>query len=145
VAILTLDGLQTLQHTPAPSTGFPTLQADCRSSTKSWIQGYQYAVEVMQGPVALGTDFNGVAAHTGPRFGSGGCGGEAGVVDLVATRKEERSAQERAGNQLVYPFTNAFGTFDRQVTGQQTFDFNTAGLAHIGLLPTCWPMWNNWA
>jgi len=135
VAMLTLDGQQTLQHTPSPTSGFSIIAADCRESTKTWIQGYQYAVEVMQGPVALGTDFNGVAAHTGPRFGSAGCGGEGGVVDLLASRKEERSAQERAANQLNYPFSNRFGTFNRQITGQQTFDFNTAGLAHIGLLP----------
>jgi|GEM_PF-1533274 len=135
VALLTLDGQQSLQHVPSTASGFPTVESDCRESTKNWIQGYQYAVEVMQGPVALGTDFNGVAAHTGPRFGSDGCGGEVGVVDLTASRKEERSAQERAGNQLVYPFTNQFGTFDRQVTGQQIYDFNTDGLAHIGLLP----------
>ncbi|MEZ5470367.1 MAG: membrane dipeptidase [Marinicella sp.] len=135
VALLTLDGQQTLQHAPSPGSGFPTIEADCRQSTKTWVQGYQYAVEAMQGPVAIGTDFNGVAAHTGPRFGSAGCGGEDGVVDLTASRKEERSAQERAGNQLIYPYTNEYGTFDRQITGQQTYDFNTDGLAHMGLLP----------
>ena len=135
VAMMTLDGQQTQQHFPDPLSGLPFIESNCRQSTRTWIQGYEYAVEVMQGPVALGTDFNGVAAHTGPRFGGAGCGGEDSVVDLVATRKEERSAQEIEGNRLVYPFTNEFGTFDRQVTGQQTFDFNTDGLAHVGLLP----------
>ncbi|MFK7888124.1 MAG: membrane dipeptidase [Gammaproteobacteria bacterium] len=131
-----LDSPTTGQNTPAPSTGFPTIQNDCRSSTKAWVQAYQYAVEVMQAPVALGTDFNGVAAHTVPRFGGDGCGGETGgVVDLLSPNKDQRSAQERAGNQLIYPFTNEFGTFNRQVTGQQTYDYNTDGLAHIGLIP----------
>jgi hypothetical protein len=36
----------------------------------------------------------------------------------------------------VYPFElPGFGTFDRQVSGQRVFDFNTSGLAHIGLFP----------
>ena len=37
---------------------------------------------------------------------------------------------------MAYPFTiPGFGTFDRQVSGQKTYDFNVDGLAHIGLLP----------
>ncbi|MFK8031301.1 MAG: membrane dipeptidase [Gammaproteobacteria bacterium] len=132
----TLNSPATGQHVPTPGSGFPNIDNDCRTTSKSWIQAYQYAVEIMQGPVALGTDFNGVAAHAGPRFGGDGCGGEpTGVVDLLSSRKDQRSAQERAGNQLVYPFTNEFGTFGQQVTGQQTYDFNTDGLAHVGLIP----------
>jgi hypothetical protein len=68
----------------------------------------------------------GIAAHVGPRFGSAACGGS----------DRERSAQERGGARLAYPFTlDAFGTFDRQVTGQRRFDFNVDGLTHVGLLP----------
>ena len=40
---------------------------NCRHSTKTFAQMYQYAVDVMGGPVALGSDFNGVAGHIGPR------------------------------------------------------------------------------
>ena len=41
-----------------------------------------------------------------------------------------------AGNRLAYPFTiPGFGTFDREVTGYKTFDYNVDGMAHIGLLP----------
>ncbi len=99
---------------------------DCRHSTKSFAQAYQYAVDQMGGPVPFGSDFNGIAGHLGPRFGSDACGGNAA----------ERQAQEAANDRLAYPFTlPGFGTFDRQVTGQKAFDFNVDGLAHVGLLP----------
>lgn len=102
------------------------LNNNCRYSTTEWAQLYMYGADKMGGPVTLGSDFNGVAGHVGPRFGSAACGGD-GV---------ERSAQEKVGQRLVYPFTiPGFGTFDKQVSGQRTFDFNTSGLAHIGLLP----------
>lgn len=85
---------------------------DCPQSSMTWGQMYEYAVEVMDGtPVAFGTDFNGISAHNGPR---NGCG----------------------GNPLEYPFTlDGFGTFDVQITANRHFNFNSDGLAHIGLLP----------
>ena len=102
------------------------LNNDCRYSTTEWAQLYMYGVDTMGGPVSLGSDFNGVAGHVGPRFGSAACGGS-GV---------ERSAQEKARSRLVYPFElPGFGVFDKQVSGQRVFDFNTSGLAHIGLYP----------
>jgi hypothetical protein len=77
----------------------------------------------------------GIAGHVGPRFGSGACGGHL----------DQRGWQERADSQpqynqfsgrLKYPFTlPGFGTFDKQVSGQKTYDFNVDGLAHVGLLP----------
>jgi len=37
---------------------------------------------------------------------------------------------------LTYPFTNEFGiTFYRQVSGNRSFDLNTDGMAHYGMLP----------
>jgi microsomal dipeptidase-like Zn-dependent dipeptidase len=102
------------------------LKNNCAYSTTEWAQAYMYGADTMGGPVAMGSDFNGIAGHVGPRFGSGACGGN----------PVERTAQEAANNRLVYPFTlPGFGTFDKQVSGQRVFDFNTDGLAHIGLLP----------
>jgi microsomal dipeptidase-like Zn-dependent dipeptidase len=99
---------------------------DCRHSSKSFAQAYEYAVDQMGGPVPFGSDFNGIAGHLGPRFGSDACGGDG----------PERSLQAAANDRLAYPFTlPGFGSFDRQVTGQKTFDFNVDGLAHVGLLP----------
>ena len=110
---------------------------DCRHSSKTWAQMYQYAIDVMGGPVAFGSDFNGVAGHTGPRFGSDACGGDPGLAapELTA-RLAERRAQLQADDRVEYPFTlPGFGRFEKQVTGQKSFDFNVDGLAHVGLLP----------
>jgi microsomal dipeptidase-like Zn-dependent dipeptidase len=125
-----------------------TINNNCRYSTTEWAQAYLYGAQTMGGPVAMGSDFNGVAGHVGPRFGSAACGGDS----------TGRSAQEKAATlgplpfppppgfpfiglpgyrpRLAYPFTiPGFGTFSQQVSGQRTFDYNTDGLAHIGLLP----------
>jgi len=111
----------------APSNNNGALQQNCSYSTTEWAQAYLYGVKAMDGaPVAMGSDFNGIAGHVGPRFGNGACAGDQG----------QRVLQERANNRLMYPFTlPGFGTFDRQVSGQKTYDFNVDGLAHIGLLP----------
>ena len=110
-------------------TNSPTgkiINDNCRHSSKTWAQMYQYAVDTMHGPVAMGSDFNGVAGHVGPRFGFDACGQD----------RNERSAQGRSNTKLQYPFSlPGFGSFDKQVTGMRTFDFNVDGLAHIGLLP----------
>ncbi len=120
------------------NVAYGTVTDDCRHSSKTWAQMYQYAVDVMGGPVAFGSDFNGVAGHVGPRFGTDGCGGDPGLGTGAefAARVAERRAQLLAGNELNYPFTlEGFGTFDRQQTGDKRFDFNVDGLAHVGLLP----------
>lgn len=108
---------------------------NCRHSSKTFAQAYQYAVDVMVGPVALGSDFNGVAGHVGPRFGDDACGSDL-PLSIEIEAANERSAQLREGNKLLYPFTlEGFGSFDKQQTGFKTFDFNVDGLAHVGLLP----------
>ena len=146
VAVMTMSDVQitdrfrerhTIPYAPGAFAGLPgtTIEDDCLHSTKSFAQSYEYAVDVMGGSVALGTDFNGVAAHIGPRFGGSGCGGEDPVINLQEDRIIERSAQERFTSRLGYPFTNEFGTFHESITGQKVFDFNTDGLAHVGLLP----------
>lgn len=113
-----------LAYTDSPSG--TVIADDCRYSSKTWAQGYQYASDVMAGPVAMGSDWNGVAGHVGPRFGNDACGQDA----------NERSRQARAGNKLEYPFSlPGLGAFERQVTGAKSFDFNVDGLAHVGLLP----------
>jgi microsomal dipeptidase-like Zn-dependent dipeptidase len=145
IAIMTMDDVQidkdlvgqkfTKPYTPVYQAfgglQMPFISDDCRHSTVSFAQAYSYAVDKMEGPVTLGTDFNGVAAHIGPRFGPDACGGRG----LARETHQERVRQDQAGNRLQYPFTSEFGTFDKQVTGLQTYDFNVDGLAHIGLLP----------
>ena len=112
-----------------PLFGAPVAD-NCRHSSRTWAQALQYAVDVMGGPVAMGSDFNGQAGHLGPRFGSDACGG------WGTPNGDERLLQEVAQNRVAYPFTlPGFGAFDKQVTGFKTFDYNVDGLAHVGLLP----------
>lgn len=69
--------------------------------------------------LGFGLDLNGFAGALRPRFGAkSGCRDE--QVDPVT-----------------YPFTSYAGdvTFLQPVVGNRTLDFNTEGLAHIGLLP----------
>ena len=113
----------------APLHGGPVAD-DCRHSSKTWAQALQYAVDVMDGPVAMGSDFNGQAGHLGPRFGSDACGG------WGSPNGNERISQEVELNRVDYPINlPGFGTFEKQVTGFKTFDYNVDGLAHVGLLP----------
>jgi microsomal dipeptidase-like Zn-dependent dipeptidase len=115
---------------PAPYQN-GTVPQNCIHSTKTLADALQYAVDKMGGPVAFGSDFNGIAGHIGPRFGTDACGGDGAVLQEIF-----HLIQLREGNKLQYPFTlPGFGTFDKQVTGKKTFDFNVDGLAHVGLLP----------
>lgn len=60
--------------------------------------------------VGIGTDMSGLAGQAKPRSSA-------------------------AYDPLIYPFTNEFGlTFDRQVSGNRTFDLNRDGMAHYGML-----------
>ena len=107
-----------------------TIVDNCRHSSRNWAQMVQYLVDVMGGPVAMGSDFNGAAGHIGPRFGSDACGGW-GLPNGF-----ERPQQEIDGTRIAYPFTlPGFGQFAAQQTGFKTFDYNVDGLAHVGLLP----------
>ena len=101
----------------------------CLNSSLTFKDDYEYAVGKLGGvnaaSVPFGSDFSGVAPHVGPRFGDSACGNDA-----------KNKASERSRPRLAYPFTiPGFGRFEKQVTGQRTFDFNVDGLAHIGLLP----------
>lgn len=69
--------------------------------------------------IGFGFDLNGFAGAPGPRFGDKSvCAG----------------AQE---NPVTYPFTSYDGqvSFTEPAVGERAIDFNTEGLAHIGLLP----------
>ncbi len=68
---------------------------------------------------ALSYDFNGFAGYARPRFG-----------DLSRCENEQQQPLE-------YPFTSFAGdvVFEKSKTGNREFDFNTEGLANIGLYP----------
>lgn len=114
------------------AAGAAPVPSNCVHSSKSFAQAYQYAVDLMAGPVAFGSDFNGIAGHIGPRFGSEACAATFDNPNKIS----ERLAQEAENNRVPYPFElPGFGTLDRQVSGLKTFDYNTDGMAHVGLVP----------
>ena len=127
VAAMTKDDVADTDNRGQKRTlAYGSLDDTCRHSSVTFAQAFQYASTVMGGPVAFGSDFNGVAAHVGPRFGHDACGWD----------PYERAYQQQHGTRLVYPFRlPGFGTFEKQVTGERTFDFNIDGLAHVGMLP----------
>jgi len=96
----------------------------CGGSINSYAQAYLYAVEKMQGgAVGVGTDFNGFAGVPGPTSGPDACPGGVGDPSVHLSG-------------LSYPFKSASGLeMDRSQIGDKTFDINTDGLAHVGMLP----------
>ncbi len=80
------------------------------------VQGMEASPGDPYAAVAFSTDMNGFAGATGPRFGNPDCPG-------------------KAGTELQYPFQGIMGgTFNKQVTGGRTFDFNYDGMAQYGLI-----------
>ena len=107
----------------AAGAGLP-LDHVCGASSNSFAQAYLYAINKMGGaPTGLGTDFNGFAGLPGPRFGPDACPGGHGPGGDPPP--------------VVYPFTAAAAgaVMKQSVVGDKTFDINTDGLAHVGMLP----------
>lgn len=99
----------------------------CAGSTTSWAQNYLYLVDRMGGPdtaaVPFGSDMNGLISLPAPRFGEHACHGD-------------KTAANPA-KQVAYPFTGfgQSGTFGKMTTGTRSYDYNTDGLANVGLVP----------
>ncbi|WP_224242976.1 membrane dipeptidase [Hyalangium gracile] len=140
--ILALGGLLapiTNQHEVKDFPG-STVANDCARSSKTWAQSYQYALsllrEVGAGGVAVGTDFNGLNQQPGPRYGADAAYG----LKDDERRHKRRAVQKMLQTQkppLKYE-GNMYGTslpFVPSRAGSRVFDFNTEGLAHIGMLP----------
>jgi microsomal dipeptidase-like Zn-dependent dipeptidase len=103
--------------------GASEIADDCPTSSESVAHALAYAVEQMggRGGVGFGTDFNGFAGQTGPRFGKHACG--------------DRGSPDRRA-ELSYPFEDHLGAPTPCTrAGDRDFDFNRDGLAHYGLLP----------
>lgn len=90
------------------------VRGDCAGSSKTWAQAYLYAVEKMGGRgVGIGTDTNGFAKFTGPRFGLNASyfldydvAGMGHDPKRRALRREQVEAQEngvRYGSPIVDP------------------------------------------
>lgn len=97
----------------------------CRSATESATMddGYQNRIQLMRDNDAFpaegfGFDFNGFAGAPRPRFG------------------ENANCADPQTDPMTYPFTSYAGdvTFTEPVVGNRTIDFNTEGMAHLGLV-----------
>lgn len=106
--------------------GATVIEHQCGNTAETWAQAYLYAIEKMEhAPVAFGSDFNGFNGLPGPRFGREQCpgGGPYGTSPRQALR---------------YPFkarAAADRLMSRSLIGTRTYDINTDGLAHVGMLP----------
>jgi microsomal dipeptidase-like Zn-dependent dipeptidase len=97
------------------------------SSTQNYVEMYSYIKEIMKdgpyGPeypgIAFASDWGAMFEQTAPR-----------CPDTEACDASDYPS-------LKYPFqaVGVGGVFHKQVTGDREFDFNTDGLAHVGLLP----------
>jgi microsomal dipeptidase-like Zn-dependent dipeptidase len=97
------------------------------SSTKTYAEMYSYIEAIMKdGPygaeypgIAFASDWGAMFEQTAPR----------------CPDTEDCDASDYPS--LKYPFqaVGVGGVFHKQVTGDREFDFNTDGLAHVGLLP----------
>ncbi|AKJ05971.1 membrane dipeptidase (peptidase family M19) [Archangium gephyra] len=117
-----------------------TVDNDCARSSKTWAQSYQYALsllrEVGSGGVAMGTDFNGLNQQPGPRYGPNAA---AGLKDDPLREKRRPVQQRLQRNKPPLPYSGTLYRTDvpfvKSRAGSREFDFNTDGLAHVGLLP----------
>ncbi|MGZ3461289.1 MAG: membrane dipeptidase, partial [Archangium sp.] len=117
-----------------------TVENDCSRSSKTWAQAYQYALallrEVGSGGVAMGTDFNGLRQQPGPRYGPNAAFGLKGDERRIKQRPVQQMLQR---NRPPLPYSGTLYRTDepfvKSRAGSREFDFNTDGLAHVGLLP----------
>lgn len=103
---------------------------DCPGSSKGWAQNYLYLVDQLGGPeaaaVPFGSDMNGWLSQPSPRFGDDSCSKKGGESDPMP--------------KVEYPFSaylggGTFGQLSRDPRTGDGFDYNTYGLANVGLLP----------
>ena len=116
--------------------GAPVIANDCKGSSKEWVQSYLAAVQAMSGSsylvgVGYGSDFNGMTQALAPRFETPGT-----PADETDACEGDTDAGPQ-GSRVTYPFNahGTTGTFEQQVTGGRTFDYNEDGVAHVGLIP----------
>ena len=105
--------------------------SDCSGSTQNFTRSMNYLENIWRQNerayadmgIGIGVDANGYAKALAPRFGPKACAN----IDSASNQSTP----------VTYPFTNfdGSGEFGPLVTGEKTFDFNTEGLATIGLLP----------
>ena len=105
-------GEEPMRSYTSPRRG-KVVENHCDGSLRSWTQMYQYADDQAVG-LAVSSDFNGFITQLGPRFGPEAC---------PNAPKADRARQVAAQGPLPQSASAALSEFD------------TKGLAHMGLLP----------
>ena len=99
---------------------------DCGNSSESWAQVYLYATQTLHlSAVGIGSDFNGFAEWSAPRFGQDACDGD-----------HDAPYTPLPGVNYGPALVDYYGQpLDQYTFGSHTWNFNTDGLAHVGLYP----------
>jgi microsomal dipeptidase-like Zn-dependent dipeptidase len=128
VSVILTQGKRTdVARWPGTAADPNAVDNDCGHSSKGWAQAYQYAVAALGGSasaaVGLASD-QALNKWVGPRFGGNACD-----KDAADRRKQV--------NRICYPLRGFEGgpALEKSCLGTKTFDFNTDGFAHIGMLP----------
>jgi microsomal dipeptidase-like Zn-dependent dipeptidase len=119
--------------------GLHHVQHLCGRTTETFAQAYYWALDNAPGmSLAVGTDFNSPLAQPGPRFGAAQCPGNSPkVAERMFQQRPFVAPPGKWEGMLEYPFLarGSMTFLDRSSSGARTWDFNTDGLAHVGLLP----------
>lgn len=92
---------------------------ECGNSAQTFAQAYLYLKNKMKGgPIAFGSDFNGLAGNITPRFGAEGC-------------------SANTSPKVIYPFKSRFNqsSTKEQKIGDNTFNINEDGVPQVGMIP----------
>lgn len=137
----------------------------CGTTSQGWLQAYLHMLELThkfdaetdgdqhpaRGQLTIGTDFNGFIKMPGGRFGSGACpGGKSQISQPDSSKVGYPFSADPAlrpvagsGATILDNFLDLFNggasitgrVFNLYQFGNKVFDFNTMGLAHVGLMP----------
>lgn len=116
------------------------VQNNCAGSSKSFAQAYLYAVSRMgEAQVAFGSDMNGLARAPGPRFGPNA----AYYLRSDSKRRQLRAEQREEQTDAIYYDKLHSASIPPRLhapivpssAGHRTFDLNTDGFCHYGMLP----------
>lgn len=111
----------------------------CGGTSQTFVQAYGYlrsllGNEAYNGRITVGTDFNGFAHMPGPRFGNDSChGGSTAIAQPDSSKVSYPFALDSA---LIRAATlDGDAIMEQYQFGSRTYDYNTDGAAHIGLMP----------
>ena len=119
------------------------IKNDCWMTSKTFAFSFRYALNKLGSGVGMATDFT-LIPQTGPRFGDDGCRGWVVHKNSAAARRAHnqsyRKDQQQDGIRYVDITDRPYVKKDQvpilpYKMGDRTYNFNTDGLAHFGMVP----------